>query len=135
MLLCIFNNQFWFRLYDMQLHHFLNDEFWFCFCTNHKKFKKMFKVDVALIFLLLCWFTPEKLLRRRYVAVVTFSHFMLLDVTLITKLLKNGKLLKLCYLAEDSKDLKPDVEVIKVLTKDYEVLLLTWRVLISQARR
>ena len=45
---------------------------------------------------------------------------MLLDVTLIVKLLKNDKLLKFCYLAEDSEDLKLDVEVIKVLTEESE---------------
>ena len=52
-----------------------------------------------------------------------FSLLLLLDVTLIIKLLKNGKLLKFCYLDEDYEDLKPDIEVIKVLTeesKDYE---------------
>ena len=49
-----------------------------------------------------------------------FSRFVLLDVTLIIKLLKNGNLIKFCYLAEDSEDLKPDIEVIKVLTIDSE---------------
>ena len=59
-------------------------------------------------------------MRRRYVVAEVSSQFVLMDVILITKLLKNGKLLKLYYLAEDSKDLKLDVEVIKVLTVDSE---------------
>ena len=80
----------------------------------------MFKVVVAMIFLLLYGSTPEKILRRRYVAVATFSQFVLLDVTLIIQLLKNGKLLKLCYFAEDFEDIKSDVEVIKILTEEYE---------------
>ena len=45
---------------------------------------------------------------------------MLLDMTLIIKLLKNGKLMKFCYFYEDSEYLKPYVKVIKVLTVDYE---------------
>ena len=40
--------------------------------------------------------------------------------TLTIKLLKNDKLLKFCYLVEDYEDLKPDVEVIKVLTEESE---------------
>lgn len=68
------------------------------------------------------------------------SPLMLLDVTLIIKLLKNGKLLslcylvvtltikllkndklmKFCYLCEDSEDLKPDVDAVKVLIEDSE---------------
>ena len=43
---------------------------------------------------------------------------LLMDVTLIIKLLKNGKLLKFCYLDEDSEDLKPYADVVKVLTED-----------------
>ena len=57
-----------------------------------------------------------------------FSLLLLLDVTLIIKLLKNDKLLKFCYLAKDSEDLKPDTDVVKVLSedsKDSEVLLLS----------
>ena len=49
-----------------------------------------------------------------------FFPLLLLDATLIVNLLKNGKLLKFCYLAEDSEDLKPDVEVIKVMTEESE---------------
>jgi hypothetical protein len=48
---------------------------------------------------------------KHYVVVAIFSELLLLDVTLITKLLKNGKLLKLCYVVKDSKyseDLKLD---------------------------
>ena len=59
-------------------------------------------------------------MKIRYVAAATFSPLLLLDVTLIVKLLKNGKFLKFCYLAEDSEDLKPDIEVIKVLIEEYE---------------
>lgn len=68
----------------------------------------MLNVIAAMIFLLLCLFTLEKLLGRRYVDVATFSWFKLLNVTLITKLLKNGKILKLYYVDEDSEDLRPD---------------------------
>lgn len=45
---------------------------------------------------------------------------MILDVTLIIKLLKNGKLMNFCYLAKDFEDRKPAVKVIKVLTKEFE---------------
>lgn len=48
---------------------------------------------------------------------------LLLDVTLIIKLLKNGKLLKFCHLVEDSEDLKTYADVVKVQAEDYEVLL------------
>ena len=65
-------------------------------------------VAIAMIFMLLCRFTPEKLLRKCYVAAATFSQFVLLDVTLITKLLKYGKILMLCYVAKDYEDLKTD---------------------------
>ena len=41
-------------------------------------------------------------------------------MTLIIKLLKNGKLLKVCYLVKVSEDLKPYVKVIKVLTEESE---------------
>ena len=68
----------------------------------------MFNIDAVMTFLLMYRFTPEKLLRRHYVAAVMFSQFMLLDVTLFTKLLKNDKLLKLCYVVEDFEDLKSD---------------------------
>lgn len=54
-----------------------------------------------------------------------FSPLLLLDVTLIIKLLKNDKLLKFCYLTEDSEDPKPDADVVKVLTEDSEVWLLS----------
>ena len=60
-------------------------------------------------------------MRKQYVVATIFSQFVLMDVTLIVMILKDDKLLKFCYLAEDSKDLKPGVEVIRVLTKDYEV--------------
>ncbi|CAL5202350.1 unnamed protein product [Lathyrus oleraceus] len=65
-------------------------------------------IDVAMFFLFLCYFIHQKLMRRHYVAAVIFSQFLLLDMTLITKLLKNDKLLKLCYVTEDSEDLKTD---------------------------
>jgi hypothetical protein len=42
---------------------------------------------------------------------------MFLDVTLIIKLLKNDKLMKFCYLDEDSEDVKPDA--VKVLAEDF----------------
>lgn len=66
---------------------------------------------------------------RCYVVSAIFSSLLFLDVTLIIKLLK------FCYLAEDSEDLKPGVDSVKVLTEDYEVFLLSWRLWRSQARR
>ena len=67
-------------------------------------------------------------MERRYVAAAMISLLLLLDVTMIIKLLNNDKLMKFCYLTKDFEYLKPETDVVKVLTedsKDFEVLLLS----------
>ena len=54
------------------------------------------------------YLTHQKLSRRLCIVVAMFSQFFILDVTLINKLLKNDKLLKLCYVVEDYENLKTD---------------------------
>ena len=155
MLLCSFNSQFWFWVYDVQHHQFLNIcyEIHFYVRTLLRSSERHY-VDVAMFFLLLCWFTLKKLfktlccccnvhswevLQRRYISVAMFSPFLLLlDVTLIIKLLKSDKLLKFCYLVDDSEDLNPDADVVKGLTEDsdfsFVFLLLMFRQLFIKSQ-
>ena len=62
-------------------------------------------------------------MERHYVVAAIVSLLLLLDVTVVIKFLNNGKHMKFCYLNEDSEDLKPYADMVKVLAEGYEAWL------------
>ena len=59
-------------------------------------------IAAAIFFLLLCYLTPQQLLRRYCCCCNVLLVVLLIAMTL------NDKLLKLCYVVEDTEDLKID---------------------------
>lgn len=101
----------WYAISSISEHFIPNSAF--VLIIIHKKFWKTpgcYCNVLSASILIHSW----EVLERRYVVAAIFSLLLLLDVTLIFKLLKFR------YLIEDSEDLKSDADMFKVLTEDSE---------------